>query len=119
MKKKCIIMIYSISIIFIILTIFTNTAYAFGAGDLYGNIISGGNNKLYAPARMILGIIKWVGTAILIGRVIMKGIQYVSVSPEGKDMVMLVIGAVLLFGFASILDIIYDVTVNRANINSL
>ena len=123
MKKKYIIMIYLICIIFVVLTVCTNTVYAFGASDLYGNIISGGNNKLYAPARMILGIIKWAGTAILIGRVILKGIQYVSVSPEGKanikkDMVMLLVGAVLLFGFATILDIIYSAATS-SNINNL
>ena len=119
MKKKYIIIIYLISIIFIVLTTFTNTTYALTAGELYGNTING--NKLYSPARIVLGIIKWAGTAILIGRVIVKGIQYVSISPEGKasikkDMVMLLVGAVLLFGFATILDVIYNAS---SNVNSL
>lgn len=84
-------------------------------GSMY-DVLQSGQNPLADGTKMVLGIIRWVGTAILIGAFIVKGIKYVSAAPEGKadikkDMIMLFIGALLLFGFTIFIDIIYDLVV--------
>lgn len=119
MKKKIIAIIFIITIVFAILTCF-NSVKA-DINDIY-DPITNGDNPLYKPAELITGAIKWIGVAILIGTVILKGIKYVTVSPEGKaeikkDMVMLTIGAVLLFSFVTLVEIVYDF-VNDSNLNN-
>lgn len=59
----------------------------------------------------IISIIQWVGLMVLVGAIIVKGIKYVSVSPEGKaeikkEIIMLTIGAVLLLAVTTILGVI-------------
>lgn len=89
--------------------------------QLYGSILE--DNPLYKPAEIIAGVIKWGGEAILVGAIIWKGIQYVTVSPEGKaeikkQIVMLTIGAFLLFATTELINIVLDF-VRRSGLNSL
>lgn len=131
MKKKHIVMIlYIMLIIFVMLsnvsfsnasnpTTTTTTAVKqenTDLGSMY-DVLQPGQNPLASGTKIVLGIIRWVGTAILIGAVIVKGIKYVTAAPDGKaeikkDMIMLFIGALLLFGFTKLIDIIYDLVVH-------
>ncbi len=85
------------------------------------NAIWGQATILGNAGGIIIGAIKWVGVAILVGAIIVKGMRFVSASPEGqasikKEIVLLAIGAVLLFTFTSILGIIENV-VSKAGIH--
>lgn len=127
MKNKCIIIVY----IVIVLILVISNYYCICAQDLneiYNPITSSNNNPLVAPTKVILGIIKYVGVAISVGAVIINGIKYVTVSPEGKaeikkQIIMFVIGAILLFSVTTFIDIIYDLTqesgLNKINDNFL
>lgn len=116
MKKKCFIIVYIICILF---TFIFNYNVVLAEGEevdlssIYDPITQQDGNPLYAPAEIIVGIIKWVGVAVLIGAIMLKGIKYVTVSPDGKaeikkDIIMLTIGAILLFSFTTLIDIVYE-----------
>ncbi len=111
MKKKNKIVIISMLVLFILL-ISNSIVFADGADGIYAPI-TGGGNPFGGAANIILGWIKWIGVAILIGAIIVKGIHYVSASPDGKaqlkkEITMLAVGAVLLFGFLLLVNIVYD-----------
>lgn len=80
-------------------------------GQLY-SVINANNNPLANVIGNIVSIIRWVGIAILIGAIMVKGIKYVTASPEGKaeikkEIIMLVVGVILLYGITKLADIIY------------
>jgi hypothetical protein len=59
----------------------------------------------------IISIIMWVCVAVLVGAVIYKGIKFVTASPDGKaeikkEIIMIVVGGILIFGIVSILNIV-------------
>lgn len=119
--KKIYGIIYIIFILFIIMS-FNNIycTYAADTSSLKQMYNVATNNPLASAGGIILGIIRWLGTGILIGVVILKGIKYVSTSPEGKakikdEIIMITIGAVLLFATTTIIDIIYDI-INKSGI---
>ena len=75
--------------------------------------IWGQSGRLSGAGTKIVGIIQWAGLMILVGAVIVKGIKFVSASPDGqaaikKEIFMLVIGGVLLFAITHIIRIIID-----------
>ncbi len=122
MKKNiCAKIIY---IIFVICIVFINcnNIFATDYSSIYGPITSGrGNvavsNPLSKSGGIIIGTIKWIGVAVLIGAVIVKGIKYVTISPEGKaqikqEIIMLSIGALILFSFGTLIDIVYEMVAN-------
>ena len=126
MKNKCIIIVCIVVFIFLLIS----NCYCISAQsvDHIYDPITTGNNPLAAPAKLILGIIKYVGVAICVGAIIVNGIKYVTVSPEGKaeikkQIIMFVIGAILLFSVTTFIDIIYDLTqesgLNKINDNFL
>lgn len=114
MKKKQLVMIlYILAIIFIVLA--NNIAVFAAPNDIY-NVLGSGQNPLVNGAGYILNIIRWAGVVILVGVIIVKGIKYVTSAPEGKakikeDIIMLTVGAILLFAFTTFIDIIYDLVV--------
>lgn len=115
MKKKIsIVNIITFIITFIsVMLIFCNLNIV--RADLYEDIYGQGAS-LAGVAGIIIGIIRWVGTAILIGAVIMKGIQFVSSSPDGQakiknEIILLVLGGILLFSFTWILEIIENAVI--------
>ena len=116
MKKKHIVIILYVLMILLVMLSNICCSNADNLGSMY-DVLQPGQNPLANGTKMVLGIIQWVGTAILIGAFIVKGIKYVSASPDGKaeikkDMIMLFIGALLLFGFTKLIDIIYDLVVH-------
>lgn len=127
MKKKFIpIILFAICIILIVVSSLnvvhaapcaTSGSTSSGTiGSLAGEIYGGGGTLARAGS-IILGAIKWIGVAIIIGAIIAKGIKYVSVSPEGKaeikkEMIMLAIGGILLFTFTTVLGIIETLVIN-------
>ena len=121
MKKKHIIMtLYLIIVLFVMLA----NVYFVNANDINDiyNVLKPNSNPLSGVASLVLGVIRWVGVVIMIGAIIIKGIKYVTVSPEGKaeikkDLIMLTVGALILFTVTSLLDIIFDIVV-KAGLNS-
>ncbi|MBR1653955.1 MAG: hypothetical protein IJ690_03275 [Clostridia bacterium] len=121
MKKKHIIMtLYLIIVLFVMLA----NVYFVNANDINDiyNVLKPNSNPLSGVASLVLGVIRWVGVVIMIGAIIIKGIKYVTVSPEGKaeikkDLIMLTVGALILFTVTTLLDIIFDMVV-RAGLNS-
>lgn len=109
LKKKSKIIIISVIIIYILFSVFSCT-FADLRGEIYGGI---NDNPLKDGTKVILGYIRYIGIAICVGMIIYKGIQYVTVSPEGKadikkDMIMIVIGMLILLAGLIIIDIVYD-----------
>lgn len=120
MKKHIIMTLYLVIVLFIMLAS-VNFVNASDINDIY-NVLKPNSNPLAGVASLVLGVIKWVGVVILIGAIIIKGIKYVTVSPEGKaeikkDLIMLTVGALILFTVTSLLDIIFDIVV-KAGLNS-
>ena len=121
MKKKHIIMtLYLIIVLFVMLA----NVYFVNANDINDiyNVLKPNSNPLSGVASLVLGVMRWVGVVIMIGAIIIKGIKYVTVSPEGKaeikkDLIMLTVGALILFTVTTLLDIIFDMVV-RAGLNS-
>ena len=128
MKNK---KIYIISLLLIILfSIYAdvNTVIAAPNGAGLSVSINGGSSPisqsiwgealgLASAGNIIVGTIRWVGLAILVGAIIVKGIRFVSVSPDGKaeikkEITLLVIGAFMLFALTTILGIIIKMVQN-------
>ena len=122
MKKNiCAKIIY---IIFVICIVFINcnNIFATDYSSIYEPITTAGGNPLNKSGGIIIGTIKWIGVAVLIGAVIVKGIKYVTISPEGKaqikqEIIMLLIGALILFSFGTLIDIVYEI-VSNSGMNS-
>ena len=104
MKKKYLVCI-GILVSIIIMFSFTYS-YAIDSDEIWGEA-----SRLSSAGNTIVNTIIWVGVVILVGAVIYKGIKFVTAAPDGKaeikkEIIMLVIGGVLLFGLAKIIDII-------------
>lgn len=115
MKKKLCIVFY------ILILIIANINFAFA--DDFGLYSDLGNNPLAGSVNIILGVIKWGGVAILIAMIIYKGIKFMTVAPEGKaqiknELIMLVIGAFILFSVVSLVDWVYTL-ISNSNINDI
>lgn len=111
MKRRIIKVLYVLCV-FLLYASIINYSVAADPNEIY-DVLGSGNNPLANATGTIIGIIRWVGVAILIGAIMVKGIKYITASPEGKadikkDIIMLVIGAVLLFAITTLVDIIYD-----------
>lgn len=83
-------------------------------GVMLQDFLNGGKD---APGNLIVGMIRWFGIAIIVGAMIVKGIKFVSVSPEGKaeikkELIMLTIGAVIIFALTTIFEIIIKIVQN-------
>ena len=114
MKKKQLVMILFILVLLFI--VLANISTVFAAPNAIYDVLNPGMNPLTNAAGYILNIIRWVGVVILVGAIIVKGLKYVTSSPEGKadiknDIIMLTVGAILLFAFTTFIDIIYDLVV--------
>lgn len=120
MKKKFIIILYIIGIIYLIVSN-CSIVMAQDIKNIY-NVV-GDNNGLYNAAKIVLGIIKWAGVVICIIVIMIKGIKFMTVSPEGKakikeELVMIVVGAIILFSFVTLIDTVYTL-VQNAKLNEL
>lgn len=116
LKKKSKIIIISVIIIYILFSVFS---YSFAADNPLQKEIYGGidDNPLAGGTSIVLGYIRYIGIAVCVGMVIYKGIQYVTVSPEGKadikkDIIMIVVGMIILLAGLKIIDIVYDAVKN-------
>lgn len=113
-KKHLIITSYIIFVLFIIISNFSIVN-----ADLHSSIW-GEATKLSNAGQTIVGMIQWAGIMILIGVIIAKGIKFMSASPDGqasikKELILLVIGAGMLFLVTEIIKFIIDV-VQRAGL---
>ena len=112
MKKKHLNkIIFTVIILFIAISC-CNFVHADLSSSIWGEAWS-----LSSAGSLIVGMIRWVGIAILIGAIILKGIKFVSAAPEGqasikKELTLLVIGAIMLFALTTIIDIIYKAVVD-------
>lgn len=120
MKRKIIFVIY---VIFILLS-FLNIVNA-GIESLYDPIKGTGGDAsiLYNAAGVIVGAIKWGGVMVCVGMLIYKGIKFMTVSPDGKaeikkELITWAIGAVILFSFTTLINIIID-TVQKTGLDKL
>lgn len=123
MKRKIIFVIYVICI----LLLFLNTVNA-GIENLYDPIdptksASDDASILYNAAGVIVGAIKWGGVMVCAGMLMYKGIKFMTVSPDGKaeikkELITWTIGAVILFSFTSLINMIID-TVQKTGLDKL
>lgn len=116
MKKKYFASsILLVSIMFIIISS-VNATYAVDTASISSGIW-GGASVLSNAGNLIVSAIQWIGLAILVGAVILKGIKFVSSAPDGKaeikkEIVLLAVGAILLFTITTILNIILSLVQN-------
>lgn len=114
LKKKSKKIIITAIIIYILFSVISCTFAADLRGEIYGGI---NDNPIAGGTSVIISYIRYIGIAICVGMIIYKGIQYVTVSPEGKadikkDMIMIVVGMIILLAGLMIIDIIYDAVKN-------
>lgn len=111
-KKISIVLINLILILFII----SNTVLGSGLIDSFkGSISTSGNgaNEVKTKSGEIVGVIQVVGTIVSVGMITILGIKYVLGSSDQKaeyrkTMLPYFIGAVLIFGFSNITQVIYE-----------
>lgn len=110
-KKHFTIVAILVSLLFIAIS---NFNYIFAYSELSSNIWSGAARVSNSGiAATIINPIQWIGVAIIVGATIYKGIKFMTASPDGKaeikkEIIMLVIGAVLVIAVGQILRIIFD-----------
>lgn len=110
-KRILIILINLILVLFII----SNTVLAAGLVDAFSKKIDTtgqGTGDVKDKAGKIVGIIQVVGTIVSVGMLIILGIKYVLGSVDEKaeyrkSMMPYLVGAVLIFGFSNITQVIY------------
>lgn len=111
---------YSIMIAIIIISM-TTTIFA---GDIdtekYKDIYNGNSEELNTIAGKILGIIQTVGIAVAVGMLMIVGVRYIMMSPEGKaeykkTAITFAIGAALLFSGSAIIGIVRDIVDQTIN----
>ncbi len=113
MKKK-----HLNKIIFTVIILFIAISCCnFVHAEIDSSLIWGEAWSLSSAGSLIVGMIRWVGIAILIGAIILKGIKFVTAAPEGqasikKELTLLIIGAIMLFALTTIIDIIYKAVVD-------
>lgn len=118
MNKKIIVVLINL---ILILFFTTNTVWGIKVIDsintagYYTLATSDGIKDLKSEGGRIVGIIQVVGTVVAIGMLTVVGIKYVLGSAEEKasykkTMLSYVIGAVLIFGFSNITQVIYNIT---------
>ena len=106
MTKKIMVII---TILLILLFIFTNMSNAANMSDIYGD----NPTKAIGRAGDILGYIVFIGYIIAIIMLIIMGIRFVIAAPEGKaelkkTFVPYVIGCVILFSGSTLIAIIQN-----------
>ncbi len=111
--KKCI-LIFVICFI-LIFFVLSNNVFATLVDTFEGSISSSGQGaeELKTQGGKIVGIIQIVGTIVAVGMLIFLGIKYVLGSADQKaeyrkTMMPYFIGAILIFGFSNITQIIYE-----------
>ncbi len=110
-KKILIVLISIILILFLISNTVSGTLI-----DTFDNSISvsgSGANDLKDTGGKIVGIIQIIGTITSVGMLVVLGIKYVLGSADQKaeyrkSMMPYFIGAILIFGFSNITQIIYE-----------
>ena len=112
MKKKIVKILF---LIFIIMLNVINVVYAAPA-DIY-NI---GNNKLQTAGTYVAGIIKYAAIVIGVVVLMLKGIKFITASPEGKadakkELIPWFIGLIILFAMIPFLNWIIDLSKNNIN----
>ncbi len=113
-KYKKILIILTISII--ILFIISNTVLGTTLVDTFKSSIKTngqGVDDLKDKGGQIVGVIQVIGTMVAVGMLIVLGIKYVLGSSDQKaeyrkTMMPYFIGAVLIFGFSNITQVIYE-----------
>lgn len=123
-KKNIIYSLLSIFIIFLIITIPTNTyagmtTYDSDLGDLndYGKTATSDSQRLIDMTESVLGIIQVVGTVLSVVIIMIMGVKYMLGSIEEKaeykkDFVPYIFGAIFLFTGSWIPQIIYKLAQN-------
>lgn len=110
-KRVLIILITIISILFIL----NSSVFANPVTEFQESISTGGTGaqEIKDKGGEIVGVIQVVGTAVSVGMLIVIGIKYVLGSADEKasykkSMLPYLIGAVLIFGFSNITQVIYE-----------
>ena len=117
MKKK----IKSVLIIVYAILLNLNTVHASGAGQIY-NFSNNDTGGLISAASYIAGFIVYIGIAISVGVLIIKGIKFITSSPQGKadvkkELIPWAIGLVLLLTFQIIAQSVANFS--QSNVNTL
>lgn len=123
MKKN---LLKIVLIIFILMFNVYNSADASSYQQYYGyNLYNGyatGGYEIVSAARMIGGYIKYAALAVAVIMLMVKGIKFITSSPEGKadvkkEMMPWAIGIVLLFTISTILSIFAGIGEDLNNVN--
>lgn len=114
-RKHLIIITILVSLIFLLIS---NYNYIFA--DSLSSKIWGDSDSISAAGNSIVGAVQWIGIAVIVGATIYKGIKFVTSSPDGKaeikkEIIMLVIGAILVLAVGEIIKLILDL-VQQANL---
>ena len=115
-------------IIFILMFNIVNIVYAasyqpYGSYKLYNGYASGGY-EIVSVAKTIGGYIKYAAIVVAVIMLMVKGIKFITSSPEGKadakkEMIPWAIGVVLLFTLSLILSMFAEVGESLNNVRSL
>ena len=111
-KKILIVLMNLILILFVI----SNTVLASGLIDTFDKSISTSGNgaeTIKDKGGRIVGIIQVIGTMLAVGMLMILGIKYMLGSADQKaeyrkSMLPYIIGAILIFGFSNITQVIYN-----------
>ncbi len=114
MKTKNKVFVILINLI-LILFIISNTVFGSLVDVFKGSINTNGSgaSEVKDKGGRIVGVIQVIGTMVAVGMLIILGIKYVLGSADQKaeyrkTMIPYFIGAVLIFGFSNITQIIYE-----------
>lgn len=110
-KKILIILINLILLLFLV----SSTVFGTLVDEFKNTIDTTGATDLKSKGGKIVGVIQAVGTMAAVGMLTVLGIKYALGSVEQKaeykkSMIPYIIGAVLIFGFSNITQIIYEWT---------
>lgn len=108
-----------LTFIILVVTILTNISYASGMLGLYNGTDPGTNGKdeIKSIINIAIGVVQVVGIFIAIAMLIFLGIKYMVASPGEKaeikkHITTYVIGAIVLFGAAGILEMIKTIAID-------
>ena len=112
MKRKNKIKILSLIVILVML--FTTISYGFGINDLKGSKVEG--TELTKAGNSIVKVIFTVGVVVSVVMLIVLGIKYMLGSVDEKaeykrSLLPYIIGAALMFAASTIAQIIYDIAI--------
>ena len=102
-----------LSILIVALFILSNTVFGTLIDEFDNSITISDTDELATQGGKIVGIIQVIGTIVAVGMITVLGIKYMLGSAEQraeykKSMIPYLVGAILIFGFSNITQIIYE-----------